>query len=172
MKTNLPEDYYLSEASHVDFNPLPMDADLQVEESQHLHFNNAEESQNLHITMDSVHGGGLGHSGEEEGLEVYSNNSSAGLSKTQNVLNDFHAMFEHTPVWLRAEQAGMGPISPWRETCDVPFSQRPPPASSGAKHLLPEFATSHTTSLSPPPRNDHPSPSQQPLYVVYHQSTP
>lgn len=98
MKTNLPEDYYLSEASHADFNPLPMDANLQVEESQLLHFNNNEESQNLHITMDSVHEGRLGHSGEEEGLEVYSNNSGAGLSETQNVLNDFHAMFEHTQI--------------------------------------------------------------------------
>lgn len=34
----------------------------------------------------------------------------------------------HTPPWLRAEEAGMSSISPWRQTCDISPSHQPPPS--------------------------------------------
>lgn len=40
----------------------------------------------------------------------------------------------HTPPWVRAEEAGMSPISPWRETCDISPSRRPPPARHPRHH--------------------------------------
>lgn len=196
MKTNLPEDYYLSEASHVDINSLQMDAD--IEESQHLHYDSSMDqmdpdledslpdryflSRGVPTQEEHTQDEGSKPDDMEEKLEGDAAGSDGGFSESGNVLDDFRAMFEHKPVWLRAEEAGMPPISPWRQTCDVPFSQRPPPASptgAGSTHLLPDSeVNSQTTSPSPVIPDNPPSPPpldaewEQPVYVVYRQSTP
>lgn len=139
----LPPDYYQSEAED-----LAADFDYGITQPQHPAISRANVERDCSTTETdnswdpyaptipantvSTH---VDKSAELEGDATDSTNENLGSGSAVGLADmlGFSLPDLCTPPWLRAEEAGMSPISPWRQTCDISPSRHPPPSKSGPR---------------------------------------